>query len=475
MSGSSSLGVNFARVGTFTADGQGNITGGIEDANFPGVVVNLQNAITGGSYTVNADGRGSMTLLFTGGEVDLSITLTSPSNGYMVDVTVLNGSVAQTGSGNFVKQDTSAFALSGISGAYAFDFSGISPTSGNPLSMIGKFTVAADGSGNMTAAVADELELGLPLTRKAALGNSTFALDAAHSGSGRGTVTINGLNYAFYMVSSKQIKFMSIGSAGELLGDAVSQQSVAANASAMNGGFVFIVGGSILNGSATQPFAQAGRFTADGAGNLTTTFVDVNNNGAFTAVPSAAAGLTGSYQIDNDGSGHGTLTFQDTAGGTGTYTYGFYLISSTQAVFQNQSVIAATAAGEVADGSLSAQTGGPFSSSNLASTFAFSLSGVSSAEDDFVGQVSLANLNATGAMDFNEFGLDTIYFDIGVDGPITLNGDGTQANAQVFNLHSPATNKFNFAVFIANPNTVYVLGSDSNRVISGVYTAQTHP
>ena len=179
-------------------------------------------------------------------------------------------------------------------------------------------------------------------------------------------------------------------------------------------------------------------------------FLDVNNSGSFTAVPSGATGLTGTYQVDGDSSGHGTLTFTDSIGGTGTYTYGFYLISPTQAVFQNQSIVAGDPNGAplVADGSLSAQTGGPFTASSLAPTFAFSLSGVdsngltgSTAEDDFVGQAKFSSLSYTGAMDFNEFSAGTLYLDIPVNGAIALNGDGTGVNTQVFNLQPPAKNQ----------------------------------
>jgi len=470
MAGSSSLGGNFSRVGTFVADGQGNISSGLEDANFPGAL-NLQNVITGGSYKINADGRGSIKLLFATGEVDLSITLVSPTSGYMVDVTFVGGSIAQTGSGNFVKQDTTALTLGGISGNYVYDFSGVSPVSTQPVSLIGTFK--ADGNGNLLSGMADKVELGAILSAKASTGNSLFVLDNTHTGTGRGTVNVGGFNYVFYIVNRGQIKFMGLDATGELLGDAVSQQvNIPANATALNGGFVFIVGGATNVGS----IGQAGRFTADSAGHLATTFVDVNNNGTFAAVPTGAAGLTGTYQVDNDASGRGTLTFTDSVGGSGTYTYGFYLISPTQAVFQNQSIIAGGNATLVADGSLSAQAAGPFTASSFAPTFAFSLSGVNNlGEDDFVGQVAMANSNATGLMDFNEFGLGKLFFDIGVNGPITISGDGTQANTQVFNLQSPATNRFNFEVFIADSKTLYVLGSDSNRVISGVYSAQTHP
>jgi hypothetical protein len=473
MAGSSSLGGNFARVGIFTADGQGNITSGLEDANFPGAV-NLQVSINGGSYTVNPDGRGTMTFDFpAGNSVDFSITLASSTNGFMVDTTIVGGAVAQTGSGNFVKQDANALALTGISGNYAFDFSGTSPDgTGNPISIIGKFK--ADAAGNLLSGFVDEVELGSGFSAKAAIGNSVFVLDNANTGTGRGTVNVHGFNYVFYIVNGNQIKFMGTDSAGELLGDAVLQRAnLPGNATAMNGGFVFIVGGATASGA----LAEAGRFTADGGGKLSAVFLDVNNNGSFAAVPTGATGLTGTYQVDADASGHGTLTFTDSIGGTGTYTFGFYLISPTQAVFQNQSIVAGVGAPLVADGSLSAQTGGPFTSSGLAPTFAFSLSGVDSTittdEDDFVGQATFASSGYTGTMDFNEFSSGILYLDIPVNGAITVSGDGTGVNTQVFNLQPPAKNQFNFVVLVANKNTLYVLGSDSIRVISGIYTAQS--
>jgi hypothetical protein len=64
-------GTTFAplRVGSFTADGQGHITGGVEDVNAEGQVTNAV-AITGGTYTVHADGRGFMNLIFGQSSID---------------------------------------------------------------------------------------------------------------------------------------------------------------------------------------------------------------------------------------------------------------------------------------------------------------------------------------------------------------------------------------------------------------------
>ena len=50
-----------ARVGSFVADGQGHITDGVEDVNEVSFGVTPAISITGGSYTVNPDGRGVLT------------------------------------------------------------------------------------------------------------------------------------------------------------------------------------------------------------------------------------------------------------------------------------------------------------------------------------------------------------------------------------------------------------------------------
>src|SRR5438270_8330572 len=50
----------FTRVGTFTADGHGHITNGLEDVNLCTGIETLQ--FTAGTYSIGDDGRGSLTL-----------------------------------------------------------------------------------------------------------------------------------------------------------------------------------------------------------------------------------------------------------------------------------------------------------------------------------------------------------------------------------------------------------------------------
>jgi hypothetical protein len=75
-------------------------------------------------------------------------------------------------------------------------------------------------------------------------------------------------------------------------------------------GFLWPPGGAILTGRSVV-LASVGRFTADGAGNLTNGELDVNGIGAgsvFTQQP-----FTGTYAIGADNRGTMTLSFAGAA------------------------------------------------------------------------------------------------------------------------------------------------------------------
>ena len=97
LTGIDSKGAYFARVGSFTADGAGNITAGVQDAlnlsaGQPASVI----PFTGGSYNVQANGRGQIVLKFATGELQLVMDLQSAAQGFLVEM----GQAAAT-SGSF--------------------------------------------------------------------------------------------------------------------------------------------------------------------------------------------------------------------------------------------------------------------------------------------------------------------------------------------------------------------------------------
>jgi hypothetical protein len=470
---------SFSRVGVFSADGGGGIaaTGGVEDVHVAGAD-NIFN-ITGGSYVVNADGRGTLSLINSSGTVQYSIALVSSSAGYIVDMSqgASNPDIS-TASGSFSLQTSTAMAT----GTYAFDFSGIATDGlGNPTSIVGDIIPTATGSGTFApGSFWDVNENGIFVT-KASISGGSYATDNNHPGTGRGLAIISGLNFVYYVIDSQHVQFMGIdqdaAAPGTLLGEAGAQQAgTPINVSSFsNSSFVFVMGGT----GASGPLARAGRLTATGA-NLSAILLDNNNAGAIITVPANGVLNAGTVTLDGDGSGRGTFTFTDTINNTGTYTFVFYLSSASQGVIQDVSTVLVNGvqtAVDVADGTLLAQTGAPFSTSSLASAYAFSWSGVSTAEEDFVGAFTPSAASPNGLVDYNEFGPGKLFLNVQMNGITTIGGDGTGSTGQhstfVAGLNTTPAVTINYFAYIANTRTILVMGTGSNRIIAGVLTAQT--
>jgi hypothetical protein len=465
----------FARVGSFIADGNGNITSGFEDVN---TAVNGEQplAFNASTYTVQADGRGVLNLTNSTGTLSFSITLLSPTEGLVVQ-TDLNA----TASGTFVLQNTNSFKVAGISGAYVFDFTGLDP-GGFPDSIVGQFV--STGSGTFSSGLLDENDNAVA-SGPAPFTGASYTMDPANGTNfGRGTLTFtaNGItfHYIFYIVNGSRVRLMENSSAGALtVGDAVSQTSVPSSNTTFNGNFAFL-----LNGSGhTGPLTRVGRLTADGKGGLGSIFADTNDTGSIAKVPSGSLSAT-TYTIDttpaNVGTGRGTLTFTDST--LGTFKFIFYLSSSSGGVIQDVSK------NNVADGTIQLQTGAPFSNSSLAGDYGLNFTGTSSnsstgltGEEDYVGQITLSSAssnNVTGAVDFSEFSSNQgVFTNVVVSGNgLTVGGDGTAAtgtrNTLSLKLAGNPSSTINFAPYIVNSQTMFVAGTESNRVISGTLKVQ---
>jgi hypothetical protein len=145
------------------------------------------------------------------------------------------------------------------------------------------------------------------------------------------------------------------------------------------------------------------------------------------------------------------------------------LISPTDAVLQE------TDSQIVSDGALLVQTAGPISPTSLAGDFAFVWSGVSSDEEDFVGQLKLTSAsgnNTTGTMDFNEFGAGKQFFNIQFNGPLTITPPGTGPNTLVATTTFPPTTTFNFTAYGVDLDHIFLIGVDNSRVLAGSVVRQ---
>lgn len=479
MSGVDLSGAYIARVGSFTADGNGNITAGLEDVldlgtGQPPALVSF----TGGNYQIQANGSGVVVLLAaTGGGLQMNLAMQTTSTGFLVQTAQTSADLTATSSGTFNLQTSSDFTAAAVTGPYVFDFSGVSfaVSSVAPISMIGQ--IRADGNGNITGGVMDTNDGNVAAPSGAtAVAPGTYQMDSSGNGTnfGRGTMAFNGRSFAFYIVDNTRIEVLEEDTLGGTVGDAVHQTGpVPTQNSAFTGSFVYLVGGASVLGT-QGPVARAARFTADGNGGLGTISLDDNNDGNHTHISQGSNISAATYAIDtaNSGSGRGTFTFKDSS--AGTFADVFYMISPTQAVVQE------TSKGIIGDGPLYAQAAGPFTVSGSVGSYVFNWSGVqlgsSTAvpfEEDFAGQYTLSSAtssNITGVTDYVELGLsgNNLFINVGLGGTLTVNGDGTANNLYKFVLGGSPSTTVNFQAYFANSGTVLLVCSDSNRTTAGL-------
>lgn len=471
MSGLDTFGAYIARTGSFVADGAGNITSAMED------VVDLSagtaTAVTfaPSNYSVQANGRGVIVLKDSSGSGGLALTmvLQSSSQGFLLETDPGAGT-----SGSFTLQTTADFLANSFNGNYVFDFSGESLTGTTPTVVSTVGNISATGNGIITGGVIDINDGNAGLSSAVNILPGSYALDPANGATfGRGTAQFAGHTFAFYIVDATQIMFLQEDSQGGSSGNAVLQtRTIPTQNSGFTGSFAYLVGGQ----STVGPDAAVARFTADGAGSIGTISYDENNNGEPPIHISQGSNISNAtYAIDtaNAGSGRGTLTFTDSS--HGTFQYVFYLISPTSGVIQDVS------SGFVADGTLFAQTGSPFTLAGLAGNYAFNWSGVnvsSSSVENYVGQYKLANTattNISGVVDGTSLDINGVASspNSGAQGTLTINSDGSTNNTYQITTGSSVSPTYGFQAYIVDANTVLVVCTDKSRVLAGFVSRQS--
>jgi hypothetical protein len=459
-----SIGAFIARVGSFVADGNGNISMGMEDV-IDGVVINTVQ-FTGGTYSIQSNGKGTLTLNTLSGGLGLTIALNSTTKGVMIQ-TDLNA----TSSGSFIQQTSSAFTATAINGPYVFDVSG-TDVNGAPVSVVGQMT--ANGGGAISGGILDSNDGGTLLTAQTFGAGGVYTFDPTNGATfGRGTMSFASRNFVFYIVDGTRIRLLETDGQLFTLGDA-SQQSSAPTQTAA-GSFSFLIGGSSVLGTA-GPIARGGRFTTDASGTVSNIQLDDNNNGSITSIGNGTTITNPKFAIDtvNTGTGRGTLTF--TASGSpnaGTFTFVFYLSSATQGFIQD------TSNGVIGDGTMLAQTG-TFTAANLAGNYVFDWSGINLTlgfEEDFAGQYALSSGGAiSGVVDFVELASPSkrnpAFLNIPITGTLTINGDGTGFNKYTVTTGNSPSTTLNYHAYLGGSNTILLVGFDTNRTIAGSASIQ---
>ena len=138
--------------------------------------------------------------LTAGGTRTFALSMTAAGNANIIEFDDATGGGTRD-SGMLLKQTTSAFSLSAITGNYAFGFVGID-ASQNRFGMAGSFV--ADGAGNFTGGVLDSDD-----SSSGVSSNVSFTGGYAVATNGRGTANIKTAQgttgYSFYIVNATQL------------------------------------------------------------------------------------------------------------------------------------------------------------------------------------------------------------------------------------------------------------------------------
>jgi hypothetical protein len=462
----------WARAGSFTAGG--GALSGIEDTNQGGSpnTVTTQRNFTG-SYSIGPDGRGTMQFCensspscpsgSSSATAYFRVVVVSPNQAEIVEVPP-SGNL--TAGGEMISQDPSVFGAGtkNLSGTYSYSFSGVSTTA-TEESVVGDFV--ANGFGSISLGTINpttvpgemDTEIGGLSAAQVALPATTYAVPS----SGRGTVTLNGLNFSFYPVSASQAKFIEIDSASSstpttpasiLVGDAYLQQTTLSCGWTLNA----------LNGSAV--------FETSGA----TSGVAIADLGSFTASNNGTTGIAGSPSIDENSGGtvssqigtlpSGSYTMDPCGRGTlsvGSNTYAFFIISATDAVLQE------TTSGIIAHGLLLPSTGGPFVDNSLTGSYAFRLYGSDAAgaagnREDFLGQLTStgSGTGLAGTLDLNDFGATQTGVAI-ANGTYLPSPAGTLRGTMALPVATaPSATTRNLVLYMVSPTLFYALDTDAS-------------
>lgn len=461
-----------AIAGEFSANGTGTVTG-TEDALDGGKVAVSQ--ILSGTYSIGPDGRGSVDLTSSTGEV-WQIAISSNQHALLINFGSAYGS-ASTGSGTIDEQtSTTAFAT----GPYVFQLSGLDKN-GFSIGVAGEFTSFGNGVLAPNGNAMDVNDSGSVTTDDTSLTGAFSGTGISFQSSSFMTITGGTGSFAYFPVSSTHVHLIETDGNAFMSGDAYAAPTAPAggyNATLLPAGnFAFTMGGATGG-----PYAAGGVFISNGGGGTTTsgsiTGGVFDNNDSGNRFQSDATMQSTSYTVDQN---TGRIT-SSTKTAAGTFTWVAYVTAPVDST-QPDSVevlMLETDKNVTASGLAYLQS----STSQPSGSLGFNLTGVATGnppgEQDVVGQLAISTVSsassssgsASGTMDFNNFATGQIKQGLNVQtskSTITStdgNGRGTMK------IVLADGSSFPLAYYVVNSGQVLFIETDSRRVALGTMLKQ---
>ncbi len=245
------------------------------------------------------------------------------------------------------------------------------------------------------------------------------------------------------------------------------------NVAELNGNYAFTFSGITGNGSVSSVFAAVGRFTADGAGNLTNGELETNGVGARAAL--VAQSFTGTYSIGADNRGVMTLNI---SGSSTKFAFAMTASGSAQLIEFD----ASGGAGTVGSGTMEKADTTAYSASRIIGDYAFGAAGFDTAnnraaiEGRFTSNGTGVLTNAAGDVDGygTDYAMNFTAANYAVSNAAT--GRGTMSLAFTFG-GTPDT--MNFVFYVVNSGKLFVMESDpvttATPLLNGAVVRQQIP
>ncbi len=448
----------FAIVGTITADGKGNITGGtvdINDLDLGGTGVFLGQTVSASTYSIATDGRGTGTLKTPHGNFGLDFVLTSNSHGL-----ISRFDPAGSGSGSL---DLQGSASQSSLQSLAFNFSG-SDANGNALGTVGAFTLDSSGTISANSGFQDFNDNGSSAGLTALPLSGSLVLTSSTSGTAVLTTSTSFASLAFdvWVVDSTHLKLIETDTSGPTLtGDAFTQQT-----SFPAGQLVFTLGG--LDSTLNNPLAVGGFVTTDANGTLSNGTEDYNDAVNANTVTNVSGSCdnpapfpSGRCQLSLKGFSNGALQ---------SFIFAAYPSSGGIQLLEIDSL-------GLMQGAAYAQTATSFAALE---GYGLNLSGANfdrnfnAFEVDDIAQFNVtasASNNLTGILDENDIALALVTAPLSgafnADSPATGRGS----------ISVPSINTFigtlNLEYYVVNGSTVLFIERDTDQVALGAFGLQS--
>ncbi|HTM38626.1 MAG TPA: hypothetical protein VL156_17875 [Terriglobales bacterium] len=434
----------YRQVGVFTADGKGNITGGIDDSSFSAAGTTVT-----GSYQVGQDGTGLLSLNTSAGPITLATTLVSSSRLQLIEADAFANA---TGSADL--QSSSALSTT-PTGTYVFRIhQEQSAQNQAPAAAVGSLQISGGGaSGGM-----DEYLAGTFTSP------SITATFGTPSGSGRGTGTLVNsttsftTNFVYYIVDASRFLMLVTNASAVGSGSAELQSGSVANG--LSGNYAFGSRGDDLSLSGFfAGVATVGQFNA-ASGTMTGT-LDATQDGTITSNANFSSCYTPSAS--------GRVVVSNLSGNTCSSTAAqvFWMVNPGRAFFLNASGAA------VEDGTADLQPTQNFSIPTFSGQFSLVMAGLDGTPE-LLSRVGTLQFDGTGKLALNEV-VNASLTQAGAQipaGGILTGTYSVGSNGRIIGTLSNSGGGLGLVMYAVSGSEAYVLQSDQGTFTSGMAQLQ---